>query len=795
MPLEVEGPDGQIFEFPDDTDRETIKGVLARKYLDFNRPVAEVRKDISKIRGKQHDLALQDWARVFVKREGEEGGIGRSIDNAVRTVARGTFAGPFLDEATAATQGILHKVTGGAAGSPYDEAVAYQRARDEQFDTENPVLSLTGQLAGGVAGFGAGRKAIQAGGIANKAVGTLVGGPLAGSELAKTFPGRMAQGFGTGALYGGTHGFGTSEGGVEDRVPGAGQGAVVGSIVGSVLPPVVEGGAWLAGKAAEAASPVTVRIAQNLHNLRDRLAIKASGGVSFGPQTGDEAAADQIIANQLSRAGVTTEQLRQRLAQADEASLFGGGTDVSQGASRAVNATALVDTDPSLQRLASSVARQSPEAGNIGASFQYARQTGQPSGLPEPASFNLTTRPPLAKPRASDQPAGQFERLRDGLRRALRIEDSYSHGHGRNAFETERLFLSKARAAANENYGKTYKAAEGLDIRPTILPVIQKWAAEAADQPEGVAKAIKKFLRQFATENGTVASLQRFQKAKEFGDQEIKRLMRKNRYVGGVLSNIQKDLLAAVDGISHNGVGALYKAARDNFSGAAVVRDALNMGREALKENSEVAVDHFRQLATEGERKAFRLGLWDSFGQATAGRKRTDDVTQIFQSPRVQELLGEVIPRSKEGGTAFANRPERFGQFVQNEQKFIQTRNETLGNSKTPLRLSDDEALNSMQQLIESAQKAGKARTLTEIALQVIEGTLNKLFGLRADTAASIARRLYSADPAQQRLALAYIERRLGPSRAEHFQQLLSQYERLIVSPTAGAAGGQAGGQ
>lgn len=197
--------------------------------VDFDQPVEKVRKDLSAVPEADRDRALNLWADHFVSKERGAGGAGMAADNTVRTLARGTFVGPFLDEITAATSGATYAVTGGAAGAPYDETLAYQRARDRAVDKDYPVASFAGRLAGGLAG---GVGAIRAGG---GAVATAVGGPLGVMAPAATVAGRIGQGAATGAAYGAVGGAGDAEGGAGQRLEGALRGAAVGTVLGTTL--------------------------------------------------------------------------------------------------------------------------------------------------------------------------------------------------------------------------------------------------------------------------------------------------------------------------------------------------------------------------------------------------------------------------------------------------------------------------------------------------------------------------------------------------------------------------------
>lgn len=202
--------------------------------FDFGRPVEQVRADIGKLPEAEREDALRQWADAFVAKERKEGGFGQAVDDTVRTLSRGTFLGSWLDEANAATSAGLNAV--GLGGAPYDEAVAYQRAKDRAFDRAHPVLSTTGQIAGGLVGGGA---ALRAPG----AVSTVVAGPLAAMTPAATMAGRIGQAGAVGGIHGAAHGAGAADpedGSLAGRAEGALKGAAIGAPLGLVLGSGVE---------------------------------------------------------------------------------------------------------------------------------------------------------------------------------------------------------------------------------------------------------------------------------------------------------------------------------------------------------------------------------------------------------------------------------------------------------------------------------------------------------------------------------------------------------------------------
>jgi len=186
--------------------------------LDVTQPVETVRAAIAQLPEDKRKKATDLWADHYVATE-HRGGKG--IENVVRGMARGTPVGSWLDEASAGTIGLLNTVTGGKLGAPYDESLAYYRARDRQFDTENPKTSMGLQIGGAVA----------------SAPFTPMLTPFRGVSML----GKMGNAAATGATYGTVYGAGLGEDGLGDRATEAAKGLALGAGVGAAAAPVATG--------------------------------------------------------------------------------------------------------------------------------------------------------------------------------------------------------------------------------------------------------------------------------------------------------------------------------------------------------------------------------------------------------------------------------------------------------------------------------------------------------------------------------------------------------------------------
>jgi hypothetical protein len=641
----------------------------------------------------------------------------------------------------------------------YDDALKDERAKVESFRDENPGTALAAELAGSFATPGLG---LAAGAI----------------RPAATVLGKIAQGSKLGAGFGGAYGFASSEGGdgnLLDQTYARGKGALSGAAVGAGL-----------GAALPAASGIIGGTARKVSEFAAPAIARHTKGV--------DAAADTVMAQRMQAAGDTPQAMRAQIEEAKRVGTFYGG---GKSASQTDTPLALVDMSPDMRKLAGSASRSSGEANARAEAFIGTRQTGvtpkNEAAVRYADEGGLTHRNPLAPLSKDADPAGQYERVKDALTRSMTLEDKDFHKFGANAYRTEQDMMKALKVEADKLYGEARTAAQNFNVQPVIRPVVEKYANAVLDMPVGEATLVKRALRQFTTGNGQlVTSLEAFDKAKRVVDGLTGRARTAgDKNAERVLTGIKNDMVAAVD--AQPGYGEKYKAARNYFSSQMEMKDAIDLGRQAFRENSDLVADQFRALS-EGQQKLFRLGLIESFEANLGRKKRTNDVTQIFETPRVQDLLRTVVPRTETAtgrakkGAVYADRPERLGDFVGNETAMGRTtRDKVLGNSATAERLADDNKFTrqGLSQMITNLRTGGG---LTGVVMEAAAAGLNKVFGMREDVAAEVGRRLFTAKPQEIEAILLRLEQ-AAPQKAAQFYALLSN---LGVTGTAGAAG-QAG--
>ncbi len=189
-------------------------------FASWNDALGEIRK----LPPADQQNAMKAWASQTVSKERAKGGIGQTVDDFVRRLARGTPVGSWADEGNALIASKL-----GIAD--YDQQLAYERAKDQQGDasaTKLGTLPVIGDVTtAGVTKLG--------GGLASAAVAPAVR-VAQGAALLPS----MANGLATGAAYGGVYGAGEGET-LGERAANAGQGVALGGVIGTAAPVVARG--------------------------------------------------------------------------------------------------------------------------------------------------------------------------------------------------------------------------------------------------------------------------------------------------------------------------------------------------------------------------------------------------------------------------------------------------------------------------------------------------------------------------------------------------------------------------
>lgn len=580
---------------------------------------------------------------------------------------------------------------------------------------------------------------------AETAAGHLLGGIATGGPLlsrltpAATLMGRIGQGTVLGAGLGAAEGFGSGEGSFGDRLGQAGSGAKTGAVIGTALP--VAGAALTrgVGAARDYIGPTVTRLIR-----------------------GPEEAADAILANRIAREGSSpaAKRLDLQRGQAEAARLDSN--------SYATLPETIADTSDAMRRLTGSIYRQGGEAGNYVRDVLTRRQRGPEN--------------PFAPRDPNAPPEGQMARVMDATERALLIRSANT------AHRTERQIMAEQAREGRRLYEQAKQKQEPFDIQG----VLDALALQAQQYPGPFRARLLRALGLFRDDSPqrmAVNTIERFDAAKKALDDMIETAQRQGQ--GNMvreLTGFKNALLERVHLPDANGNPTINKAyweARQAWGTAAANREAIELGRQALREGSEVSVEQYRDL-TRGQQQLFRIGFLESLRNALGTRRPGNDITQLFQQQRVRDLLSAIIPRSKDAGGVFANRPERFGDLLNREQRMVQTANEVLGNSKTAQRQVDDMAF-AGDALASMWNRFRGSPSLFNMGIEAIGVGIQKVFGYRQDVALAMARRLLETDPAVRNQILRRLARRGGPDRFARFADYLDRSINTLIGASPAA--------
>ena len=706
-------------------------------------------------------------------------------------------------------------------GGDYNREVARIRQENERFAQENPGASFTANLVGGIPTFAA--------------------GPLAGAArwvgAASTMPRAIARSGVLGAGVGAGSGFGAGEGnpleGDLGRLYSAGVGAGLGAGIGTIAPPLIAGGARgvdylsraisprsaLGARASEmppGPPPVPPQTGRTPPPVGGATFIDLPGEGAIGAQDG----AIRLIADELVRAGRTPAQAQTRIAQVLEAHRLNPNSE-------ALNVTTLVELFPELQRTLGAATRAYPEVANDAAQFFYGRQTGltppganavalAERGIPTRARFAKAEtgtesgrrlgREFVAQPSETIVPAGAQARIHDMMKRSLLLKDTDYHGHAANPMRTSEQILAAQKAESKPAYDLTYRLGRNVDLRPTVRPVMERWAQRIAPGPDGepsaVGREIQRAMRQFYTQGGRdaqlVGNIQRFDKAKQFLDGVIDGFYNsadgRNRYVAGILSEFKNELLDALKNSTDartKVVARAYERARGIFSDRARSLEIMESFRNAWKGESAAGIDAYNALSSDGERKLARLGLLWGYEDATKGTDFGRQVASVFNNPRVNELIAHIGPRSERSGATFANRPERLGELIDLENAGTRSRDVALGGSQTAKNMMDDMALGAAEafQHMRSALSVFRGSTsVWDLGSRVLERIIDRSFGLSADRARELSRMLLTADQNEIAMIMRRVASAMPANRMDRFTELMRQIQRYAAPGAAASA-------
>ncbi len=518
----------------------------------------------------------------------------------------------------------------------YDQVLGVMRERQKGID---PSIAIPSEIAGGLATAVAAAPAVAA---------TV---PARVAAVAKQLPGWM-KAAGLGGAFGGAYGFGTSEGGVEERAKGAASGGGLGVLTGGALYPVARGVQYGVGKV----------------------------GTAIKARVAPESTARTKVAQAIERDEMTPGKIRSRLSE------LGPQATIADAGGRNVRA------------LAGDVARTPGPAQNRAEIILTQRAEGEQARIAQAVKRGLDPQDYYAAEDAF------LNNLR--ARSAPLYEKAYAQHQSLTSRALERLLNSKTGQKALKEAADIIENERASGAASYIGKVDDEITA-AARQAVGVGKSLKRGEKQIdlLTPRGRPKatrkvgqpgvtkglSLQAWDQIKRGFDALLDSSAYRNEITGKLntrghsVNLMRRRLLKELDKLT-GGEKGNYSRARATYSGDVEVLSALREGRNMWKMDPEQITRYMAKLSNAGE-ESFRSGaaraILDVSGKAVDAGSAAG---RIFNNSVKRAQIRAVFPDQKSYNL--------LRKTLVAEQKFTKLQRETLGGSQTqPRQVQHEDAL------------------------------------------------------------------------------------------------------
>ena len=363
----------------------------------------------------------------------------------------------------------------------------------------------------------------------------------------------------------------------------------------------------------------------------------------------------------------------------------------------------------------------------------------------------------IAEKSLGEKTGGSYDRVLSAIRKNISGVDSY--------YTNADDLINVGRAKAAPLYEKAYEQSiDNTDV--LMIPEIQS----------ALKQAYKKYPSELA--GAEPNSIKALDYAKRVLDDQVGKAQRAGEInFARSRTIITKNLLNAMDEAS-----PAYKQARSKAGDYLSVNNAMEQGRKALRDDSEIIEKTLKGLGDQ-EKQAYKIGL---------GKAVRDEIGKVSEGANpYKRILGSPEKRAKIQKVLSPKEYIDFEQSLRAEDDLFNFRNKVLGGSPTADKLEAQKLIEAGA--IDSLSGVPK-RTFTE-ALTTFKTKL--LDGMNDNTAAKVSEILYETDPVKK---LQIIKDLKGNKALTQPEKELVKRAYALISPRYDAlrpsqAGALAGGE
>lgn len=516
----------------------------------------------------------------------------------------------------------------------YANAVAEARAKQEQAHADNPKSYLGGQFAGAAVPIIAAPELFGTKAIAN----------------APTMASTIGRSAGYGSLWGGINGYGATSGDAQKQAMDTLIGTGAGGIIGAGSPVLINAASNLIGRGVNAV--------RGLFNSGDEITEAASGAAAPATVTPPTTTAAPAAPAPSAPATVATDTVE---AARPRATIVAKPNDQTVAIAKITQALKRDGYSPA------QVAAMIRSMGTEGTLADAGANTRQllTSSMGTPGAGKQ-----IGATALENRQLGQQGRLMKSTDNAL--------GGGAGYHETDDALIERLAKEGDDLYGKAWASKLPVDLSGVLENIDQ----QIAKMPQkSSVRAVLERVRGLLGDEGKDAKgkatftpyddLEMLHHSKiaidDFLSGEAKSSI--GKFGKNAVNDAKRSLLEAMD--TDN---PAYGTARNTFSGTATSRDALEAGRNFIKEDAETTAATLADMSA-GDQQIFREGAKRAIVDIIKGKPKDVSVVQQLRNEKLLDKVRALIP--DEG--AF----NKFVQDLSNERRFAETRAKATGGSQS----------------------------------------------------------------------------------------------------------------
>lgn len=345
--------------------------------------------------------------------------------------------------------------------------------------------------------------------------------------------------------------------------------------------------------------------------------------------------------------------------------------------------------------------------------------------------------------------------------------------------KTLRAIEKSAGAQSHPYYAQAFKVGEIHD--PEIMRMISERPSLSAAFDDAIGRARDRGEIEATTGRATLLAptVKMLHHTKMVLDDMIGAAIAKNeRGRASELIELKKDLVSKIEEHAPS-----YRTARELFAGQKGLQNALELGRNFLKEDSWVSRELLGDM-TQAEQEMFRFGAKQAFSDRIASSNKGSDIAKAIQSQKrgFEEKLEALFPKG-------SSIPKTVNERLDLEREMYDVGSKISANSPTARRAAAVEALQDDTPTAGKLISGGVREYLFDLLDKVGGQRLRSARGMTPSVTDEIMTKMTETNPSEIRKIVQELEKQAAENDATAVRRL--KIYRDYVAPVLGRVTGE----